>query len=122
MYHVRPSAAQPEGGYNLDDVGSKDQAVPDDEPHPADASVHWPRKRRDLLEWLRKTSPSLAEIYEGAVVLLFDRQVPGFSRFVSHAVREIRNRLPGVISGTVSAGRLKSVSNGALKPGTHLFD
>jgi len=67
---------------------------------------HWTRNRQELLDWLRKTSPSLAELYEGAVILLFSERVPGFSRFVSHAVREIRNRLPGVISGTASSGRL----------------
>jgi hypothetical protein len=66
----------------------------------------WTRNRQELLDWLRKTSPSLSEIYQGAVEMLFDRPIPGFSRFVSHAVREIRNRLPGVIAGTVSSGRL----------------
>ena len=66
----------------------------------------WNRNRQELLEWLSKTSPSLAELYKGAVDLLFGQSVAGFSRFVSHAVREIRNRLPGVVSGTASAGRL----------------
>ena len=67
---------------------------------------HWTRNRLELLEWLRKTSRSLAELYEGAVDLLFGQRVAGFSRFVSHAVREIRNRLPSVVSGAIPSGRL----------------
>lgn len=66
----------------------------------------WTRNRRELLEWLGRNAPSLAELYEGAVSLLYGSQIPGFSRFISHAVREVRNRLPGVISGTISTGRL----------------
>jgi hypothetical protein len=71
---------------------------------------HWTRNRQELLEWLRKTSPSLAELYQGAVDILFGRPVAGFSRFVSHAVREIRNRLPSIVSGTGSSGRLDYTS------------
>lgn len=67
---------------------------------------HWTRNRLELFEWLCKTSRSTAELYQGAVELLFGQQVSGFSRFVSHAVREIRNRLPGIVSGTIPSGRL----------------
>lgn len=80
------------------------------EEEPLPNNDHWTRNRRELLEWLGKTSPSLAELYKGAVDLLFGRPVAGFSRFVSHAVREIRNRLPGVVSGTGSSGRLDYTS------------
>jgi len=66
----------------------------------------WTASRRDLRAWLRRDAPSLAELYEGAVVLLFDVTVPGYTRFVSHAVREIRNRLPDITSGTKSGGYL----------------
>jgi len=66
----------------------------------------WTGNRRELLEWLRRNASSLAELFEGAVSLLYGSPVPGFSRFVSHAVREVRNRMPGVISGTSSSGRL----------------
>src|ERR1700674_776813 len=66
----------------------------------------WTRNRRELLEWLGRNAPSLAELYEGAVSLVYGSRIPGFSRFLSHAVREVRNRLPGVISGTTSSGRL----------------
>ena len=71
----------------------------------------------DLLAWLRRNAPSLAELYEGAVYLIFENPLPGRIRFVGHAVREIRNRLPDAISGTKTTGwfdrtsRLDSVVN-----------
>jgi hypothetical protein len=53
---------------------------------------------RDVCEWLRRNNAtSLAELYEGAVDIL-SRGVRGRLRFVAHAVREIRNRLPGVLA------------------------
>jgi hypothetical protein len=39
--------------------------------------------------------------------LVFDRPLPGRVRFIAHAVREIRNRLPDTISGRVSGNRLE---------------
>jgi hypothetical protein len=54
----------------------------------------------------RNNAASLAELYEGAVRLLFEAKLPGRVRLISHAVREIRNRLPDVISGTRTTGRL----------------
>jgi hypothetical protein len=48
----------------------------------------------------------LAELYEGAVLLLFDAPIPGYTRFVAHAVRETRNRLPDVTSGSNSRRQL----------------
>jgi hypothetical protein len=59
----------------------------------------WTPNRSELREWLRRNAPSLAELYEGAVLLLFDHPVPGYTRFVAHAVRETRNRLPDATSG-----------------------
>src|ERR1700733_2097498 len=82
-------------------------------PIPSDSSITgklestlWTNSRRELLEWLARNSPSLGELFEGATMLLFGSQIPGYSGFVSHAVREIRNRLPGVVSGRDSSGRL----------------
>jgi hypothetical protein len=49
----------------------------------------------------------LAELYKGAVCLIFERLVPGRLRFVSHAVREIRNRLPDYIPSEKSGKRLE---------------
>jgi hypothetical protein len=48
----------------------------------------------------------LAELYEGAALLNFEVPLPGHARFVAHAVREIRNRLPFVISGSKTGGNL----------------
>jgi hypothetical protein len=65
------------------------------------------RERVDLCAWMRRNNAaSLAELYEGAVRLLFEAKLPGRVRLISHAVREIRNRLPDVISGTRTTGRL----------------
>jgi hypothetical protein len=66
----------------------------------------WTASRRELRTWLRRDAPSLAELYEGAVLLLFDAPIPGYTRFVAHGVREIRNRLPDITSGTKSGGYL----------------
>jgi hypothetical protein len=68
--------------------------------------VCWTASRRELRAWLRHDAPSLAELYEGAVLLLFDAPIPGYTRFVAHGVREIRNRLPDITSGTKSGGYL----------------
>ena len=60
-------------------------------------------KRLELLEWFRRNAPSLGELYEGAVILLFGESlIPGRSRFITHAVREIRNRLPDAVGGSRS--------------------
>ncbi|MGQ9497689.1 MAG: hypothetical protein ACUVRC_07385 [Desulfotomaculales bacterium] len=60
----------------------------------------WTRERKALVEWFARNAPSLAELYEGAVRLLCaDPLVPGRSRFIAHAVREICNRLPEVLTG-----------------------
>lgn len=66
----------------------------------------WTPARLELRAWLERNAPSLAELYEGAVLLMFVSPVPGRVRFVAHAVREIRNRLPDVISGVKVQGRL----------------
>lgn len=38
--------------------------------------------------------------------MLFEGQVPGYTRLVAHCVREIRNRLPAAISGATAGGRV----------------
>ena len=60
----------------------------------------WTPARIELLAWLRRNAPSLAELYDGSVQLIYVSPVPGRVRFISHAVREIRNRLPDVIAGS----------------------
>jgi hypothetical protein len=63
----------------------------------------------ELLAWLRRTAPSLAELYEGAVLMLQSRP-PGHVRLIAHAVREIRNRLPEKVSGVKSGGAMSYVN------------
>jgi ribosomal protein L25 (general stress protein Ctc) len=60
---------------------------------------YWNETRRELRAWFERNAPSLGELYEGALRMVFDEKFPGRVRFVSHAVREIRNRLPDVIAG-----------------------
>jgi len=69
----------------------------------------WTPMRLEILAWLRRNAPSLAELYEGAVQMVYETSFPGRVRFVSHAVREIGNRLPEVISG-VKENRLEYVN------------
>jgi len=57
--------------------------------------------QQEILNWLKDMGPSLAELYEGAVKLLTDNSFPGRVRFIAHAVREIRNRLPEVVAGKI---------------------
>jgi hypothetical protein len=61
--------------------------------------------RLELLAWLRRNAPSLAELYEGAVLLLQNRP-PAHVRLIAHSVREIRNRLPDYVSKVESGGPL----------------
>jgi hypothetical protein len=59
----------------------------------------WTRPRIRLLRWLKAKAPSLAELYESAVILLDDRELPGRSRIICHCVREIANALPAILAG-----------------------
>jgi hypothetical protein len=73
---------------------------------PTLSEIFWNPTRLELRAWLYRNAPSLAELYEGAVRLIFETPLSGRIRFISHAVREIRNRLPDVISGIKSGERL----------------
>jgi hypothetical protein len=66
----------------------------------------WTLTRRQILDWMKRNAPSLAELYDGAVRMLYDHSFPGRSRFIGHAVREIRNRLPDAFSGPTRSERL----------------
>lgn len=71
---------------------------------------YWTRERNELVDWFMRNAPSLGELYQGAVRLLFaDPPIPGCSRFIAHAVREISNRLPEVLTG-LRIGRLDYVN------------
>jgi len=60
--------------------------------------------RLELSEWMRRYAPSLAELYLGAVELVFGRPIPGRVTLICHAVREICNRLPGGVTGVEGGG------------------
>jgi hypothetical protein len=60
---------------------------------------YWSTKRRELCLWFSRNAASLGELYKGALFIYFTDAFPGRIRFVAHAVREIRNRLPDVIAG-----------------------
>jgi hypothetical protein len=59
----------------------------------------WTPPRVELRDALLRIAPHLAELYEGAVLLLYECPVPGRGRLIAHAVREIGNALPEKITG-----------------------
>jgi hypothetical protein len=59
----------------------------------------WTPPRLELKEALLRVAPYLAELYEGAVLLLYECPVAGRARLIAHAVREIGNALPEKITG-----------------------
>ena len=64
-------------------------------------------KQKRILVWLKdEVDSELAELYEGAVKMIKDGSYPGRQRFICHAVREIRNRLPEAVAGRGAIGRL----------------
>lgn len=65
----------------------------------------WTPERQALKDWLAKEAPSLAELYEGASILL-ELRLPGYRRLVAHAVREIGNGLPFILFGMRFGERL----------------
>ena len=71
---------------------------------------HWSLSRRvELLAWLQRNAPALAELYETAVNLVYELRLPGRLRLIAHAVREIANRFPDAISGAQSSSRLNYI-------------
>ncbi|MEQ9373515.1 MAG: hypothetical protein RIG63_31500 [Coleofasciculus chthonoplastes F3-SA18-01] len=86
---------------------NRKQPTPNLDNLPPERSTHWTTARLKILEWLQEQAPPLAELYEGAVCLVFEQPIPGKLRFVAHAVREIRNRLPDYISSGNGHKRLE---------------
>lgn len=60
---------------------------------------YWNPTREELKTWFQKNAPSLGELYEGALKMLYVETYPGRTRFVAHSVREIRNGLPRAFGG-----------------------
>lgn len=68
---------------------------------------HWTGPRTEMRSRLSKLAPPLADLYAGAVELIegLVPRVPGWRRFVAHAVREILNGLPTYLRPGDSRGR-----------------
>jgi hypothetical protein len=88
-------------------VTFEDRKPAPDATHTTPSQTYWTNARLELQAWLQRNAASLAELYEGAVRLVYDNALPGRVRFVCHAVREIRNRLPDVLSGATQGGQLQ---------------
>ena len=64
------------------------------------------QSRRELLSWLQQNAASLAGAYEGAVKLLESPAFPARIHFISHAVRDISDRLVFVLDPQLQAKRV----------------
>jgi hypothetical protein len=69
----------------------------------ARAEPYWTSLRLEIKGWLNRNAPSSEELYIGALEILYSPTVRGKTRFVAHAVREIANRLPEIITGIKSS-------------------
>lgn len=77
---------------------------------PPRAFSPWTADRQELKAWFDRNALTLGELYQGAVEMIHGNQIPGWTWFVCHAVREIRNRLPDAIAGP-KAGRNLNYKN-----------
>jgi len=68
-------------------------------PLPSSLTSPWTASRLRLRNWLKEKAPSLAELYETAVILLEQQPLPGRKCIISHCVREIANALPAILAG-----------------------
>ena len=59
-------------------------------------------ERVELLGWLETNAPALAPLYRGALALAMFGSFPGRAHFIAHAIREIKNRLPGALGPRVA--------------------
>jgi hypothetical protein len=63
--------------------------------------------RHDLLDWFANNAPSLGQLYVASLRMLDDTNFPGRGYLICHAVREIGNRLPGLVATLPNEGTLK---------------
>jgi hypothetical protein len=62
-------------------------------------SNHWNDKRQRIYDWMvANDQTSYAELYKGAVINLHGK-IPGYVRFVSHAVRDLMNGMAACKKG-----------------------
>lgn len=81
--------------------------VPEDNAGARRVEPYWTPFRLELRAWFERNAPSLGELYKGAVCLMFGAPLAGRVRFVTHAMREIGNRLPEVMAGRKSGPNLQ---------------
>ena len=55
----------------------------------------------ELLGWLNTYAPALVPLYRGALSLAMRDSFPGRVHLIAHAIREIRDRLPGALGPKV---------------------
>jgi len=73
----------------------------------ASTPFYWTTPRLELAAWLQEKAPSLNELYSGSLKMIHESPaMPGRVRFISHAVRELRNRLPEYVSRVKGDGPL----------------
>jgi hypothetical protein len=60
-----------------------------------------------IAEWLTKEAPQLGELYRAALLLLTDENFPGRVHLISHAARDIANRVPEIIAGREQLPRVE---------------
>ena len=94
----------------VSDDSSFGSGVPEPRPFDDLRPACWDARRERIYVWLSGQRLSLAELYRGAVMLLYEEAVPGRVRFVFHAVREINNRLPDLLLAE-TAGRRPNASH-----------
>lgn len=61
----------------------------------------WTPEQAALVSWLNTNAPSVEPFYRGAVVLAAFDSFPGRVHFITHAIREIGNRLPTALGPKV---------------------
>jgi len=87
-------------------------ATPDtsEEIHSFEKEAFWNEYRLEIYSWFKQNAESLGEVYFGALKMIHGPSFPGRVRFISHAVRDIGNRLPEVISGVRNAHNVQYVN------------
>lgn len=78
---------------------------PDDGPHPSPAGLSLDPDQQERWRKLDAQSPSLARIYEWAVLLLETCDRRADMALLGHCVREILNRLPDVLGQSIAGSQ-----------------
>lgn len=82
-------------------------------PEPAANPDLWTDARCALRDWFERNAPRMAPLYQAAVRLLGEPGFPARTRLLAHAVRELANALPEVVTGkkvTRAADRMGAIA------------